>query len=122
MIDLTGYHYGPDIDFEPDPPEPTFADGGVWRDAVARKAHVCDSCSCGRGIRAGERYRIHVGLDQDRQFFVSRHCTVMPEGCARDHAREVERERRLEHEPELPFPPLPPRALQLALTDDDIPF
>ena len=64
---------------------------------------------------------MHVGLDEDGQFFASRHCTVMPEGCARDHAIEVERERRLAREPELPFPPLPPRALQPAFSDD-IPF
>ncbi|APX88169.1 hypothetical protein BV511_15655 [Methylorubrum extorquens] len=110
--------------YEPDthPPEPTFADGGIWRDAIARKAHACADCRCGRGIRPGEHYRVHVGLDEDGAFFVSRHCTVMPDGCARDHAREIEREQRLAVEPELPFPPVPVRP-QPALADDDhLPF
>lgn len=122
MIDLTGYHYGSDVDVEPDPPEPTFEDGGIWRDAIARKPHPCDSCSCGRGIRPGERYRVHVGLDEDGAFFASRHCTVMSEGCARDHAIEVERERRLAVEPELPFPPLARRPQPAFADADDLPF
>lgn len=108
--------------YEPDThPEPTFANGGVWRDAIAGKAHACADCSCGRGIRPGERYRVHVGLDEDRQFFVSRHCTVMPEGCARDHAIEIAREARLAVEPELPFPPVSLPPLPFA-DSDEIPF
>lgn len=45
----------------------------------------------------------------------------MPEGCARDHAREIEREQRLAVELELPFPPVPLPPLPFA-DCDEIPF
>ncbi|MGU3543555.1 hypothetical protein [Methylobacterium sp. A52T] len=61
--------------------EPTFADGGVLRRHIARRAGRCDECPIGRGVQKGERYTVFVGLDDDRQFFSHRSCASRPAEC-----------------------------------------
>ena len=46
---------------EAEPPEPTFADGGIVRRHTARKALWCEGCPIDRGVMPGERYRVFVG-------------------------------------------------------------
>ncbi|GJD79172.1 MULTISPECIES: hypothetical protein [Methylobacteriaceae] len=108
MIDLTGYHYGPDVDVEPDPPEPTFANGGVVRRHTARKALWCEGCPIDRGIMPGERYAVFVGLDGWGDFFCERSCIAMSDACR------------------AALPPLPapaaPRGPAVPFDPDNIPF
>ncbi|MBE7198950.1 MAG: hypothetical protein INR70_14275, partial [Parafilimonas terrae] len=70
------------MDVDDDPVlEPTFADGGIVRTHVARRAGPCDDCPLGRGIRPGETYRVLVELDEHGDFFSERHCTTRPVEC-----------------------------------------
>jgi hypothetical protein len=66
----------------PDRIEPSFTEGGVVRRHTARRPVVCDDCPIGRGVRVGERYSVHVGLDLDRRdFFREWHCETMADEC-----------------------------------------
>lgn len=66
---------------EAEPPEPTFADGGVVRRHTARKAVWCEGCPIDRGVMPGERYRVFVGLDEWGDFFCDRSCDSKPDAC-----------------------------------------
>lgn len=66
---------------EPEDDEPTFADRGVVRRHTARRALSCDDCPTGRGIQPGERYAVHVGLDEHGDFFCERSCAATPDAC-----------------------------------------
>ena len=47
---------------------------------TARRPGPCERCPIGRGVQPGERYLVHVGLDEDhRDFFYARHCEAMPD-------------------------------------------
>ncbi|AWN36657.1 MULTISPECIES: hypothetical protein [Methylobacterium] len=83
--------------------EPTFADRGVTREHTARKRLSCEECPSGRGIQPGERYRVHVGLDDCGTFFCSRSCRVMPDACRA--ALPPEPVRAAPRGPALPFDP-----------------
>lgn len=93
---------------EPELDAPSFADRGVVRRHTARRAVSCDSCPTGRGIQLGERYAVHVGLDEGRSFFCERFCDGMPDACR------------------AALPPLPaasaPRGPAVPFDPDNIPF
>ncbi len=72
-----------DVYGDPEPYEPSFADGGIVRRHTARRELSCEGCPSGRGIRPGEAYRVFVGISDDgyRSFFCERHCDGMPDEC-----------------------------------------
>ncbi len=95
---------------EAEPPEPTFADGGIVRRHTARKALWCEGCPIDRGVMPGERYRVFVGLDGWGEFFCERSCDSKPDACCAAQAAQ-------------PDPPEPVVEWAPYLHDDDhLPF
>lgn len=108
MSDI-GFDYQNTVGEDGPDDEPTFTDGGITRQHVAKRDLACVECPFGRGIRKGERYEVHVGLDDDGVFATHRYCLAQSDGCL--------------EEPELPFPPRERRTPPAPPSPfDDIPF